>query len=1041
MKQIFLFLFLAATFAAHGQYGNNPNKIRLGNQTSGDGLVYRGSGAPAYTPSDYKNAWVYIDSVAGRMYTYRGGAWEFVSAGAGVDSLAYRNDSLFVYSPDTTFFVVIDRTITVAGSSGTPQTVDPGQTVTIAAGNGVTTTAGATRILTVAADTGVLASKTYTTNALALKLNLGDTATMLAPYQRDISLTTTGTSGAATFSSNILNIPQYQAALTNPVTGTGTTNYLAKFTGTSSIGNGIASDDGTRFSLDDASTSTAKPFDFDSWTTAARPAVPMAGDAGYNTTLGLFEGYGASAWMQKSFPAGTTSQTIRHDGTSWVASSNLYHDGTGVGIGATSLGSARLVLKNSQEPSRSTVVATQGFAADTTNWTKGTGWTFSGTTAVATAATGDLTYTPALTITSGNAYEVTYTISGYSAGTLTLAVGNATYVLPAYNLTGNVVVVLPTSATGGFRFTTSTFTGVLDNVTVVQVATPAPVLLAGQDDGGTTAYNPVRMPNSTTWAQGGGGGYVTGGSNNFFGYQAGYNSTTGDYNNFFGYQAGYNSTTGTYNNFFGYQAGYNSTTGGSNNFFGNQAGYNSTTGGSNNFFGYQAGRSNTTGGSNNFFGNQAGRSNTTGGSNNFFGNQAGYNSTTGSYNNFFGNQAGYNSTTGSYNNSFGYQAGYNSTTGSYNNFFGNQAGYNSTTGTYNNFFGNQAGYNSTTGTYNNFFGYQAGRSNTTGTYNNFFGYQAGYNSTAGDTLTGDGNVLIGYQVGDNIRFDADNNVAIGYGIDLPVQNGDNQLVLSNLIFGTGASGTGTTTAGKVGIRTNAPNRELEVSGEVRITDLTTDTPTRIVGADADGDLGALTLGTGVTIDAGVLNVAASAVSDGDKGDIDVTSSGATWTIDTNAVTTVKINAGAVTSAKLATGAVTGAVYGTVYYVPVDSINYDATTDLATYSEIHYYMYTGAGATANQVLTVPAASSTYAGKKIYVVSDDADQLDAYGLAVTSSSGATIRYYSGGDTGFSDNASYASFGHGEGPNAVLFVCVQNPRTLAYRWVAYDGIRGGY
>lgn len=297
MKRYILFaLFCFVAGSAFGQYPANPNKIRLGNQTSGDGLVYRGSGAPAYTPTDAKNAWVYIDSVAGRMYTYRGGAWEFVSAGAGVDSLAYRNDSLFVYSPDTTFYVVIDRTFTIAGSAGTPQAVDPGQTVTISNGFGITTTAAATRTVEVKSDTAAIATKTYTTNALALKLNLSDTATMLAPYQRDISLTTTGTSGAATFSSNVLNIPQYQAALTNPVTGTGTSGKVAKFTGTSSIGNGIASDDGTRFSLDDASTSTAKPFDFDSWTTAARPAIPMAGDAGWNITNTNLDLYSGSAW-------------------------------------------------------------------------------------------------------------------------------------------------------------------------------------------------------------------------------------------------------------------------------------------------------------------------------------------------------------------------------------------------------------------------------------------------------------------------------------------------------------------------------------------------------------------------------------------------------------------------------------------------------------------------------------------------------------------------------------------------------------------------
>ena len=110
--------------------------------------------------------------------------------------------------------------------------------------------------------------------------------------QANITLTTTGTSGAATFSSNTLNIPQYQAAgtyvtsvtgtspivssggttpaisipaattsvngyltstdwntfngkqnaLTNPVTGTGTTNYLPKFTSSSTIGNSIVTE-------------------------------------------------------------------------------------------------------------------------------------------------------------------------------------------------------------------------------------------------------------------------------------------------------------------------------------------------------------------------------------------------------------------------------------------------------------------------------------------------------------------------------------------------------------------------------------------------------------------------------------------------------------------------------------------------------------------------------------------------------------------------------------------------------------------------------
>lgn len=57
--------------------------------------------------------------------------------------------------------------------------------------------------------------------------------------------------------------------------------------------------------------------------------------------------------------------------------------------------------------------------------------------------------------------------------------------------------------------------------------------------------------------------------------------------------------------------------------------------------------------------------------------------------------------------------------------------------------------------------------------------------------------------------------------------------------------------------TSTAARTLHVTGEARITDLTTDTPTRIVGADADGDLGAVTLGSGLSLSAGTLSATAA----------------------------------------------------------------------------------------------------------------------------------------------------------------------------------------
>ena len=46
---------------------------------------------------------------------------------------------------------------------------------------------------------------------------------------------------------------------------------------------------------------------------------------------------GLATWTVPAggLPVGTTSQTLRHDGTNWVANSNIFNDGTNVGIGMT----------------------------------------------------------------------------------------------------------------------------------------------------------------------------------------------------------------------------------------------------------------------------------------------------------------------------------------------------------------------------------------------------------------------------------------------------------------------------------------------------------------------------------------------------------------------------------------------------------------------------------------------------------------------------------------------------------------------------------
>lgn len=46
--------------------------------------------------------------------------------------------------------------------------------------------------------------------------------------------------------------------------------------------------------------------------------------------------WNSSTWVQLNLPSGTTGQTLRHDGTNWIANSTLYNDGTNVGLSTSS---------------------------------------------------------------------------------------------------------------------------------------------------------------------------------------------------------------------------------------------------------------------------------------------------------------------------------------------------------------------------------------------------------------------------------------------------------------------------------------------------------------------------------------------------------------------------------------------------------------------------------------------------------------------------------------------------------------------------------
>jgi hypothetical protein len=98
-------------------------------------------------------------------------------------------------------------------------------------GNGLNITSGGL----LQADTALLVTMFDTTSMLTPYLRKADTTAMLLPYFRD----------ADTTSLNLVSrFAAKQNILTNPITGTGTTNVLPKFTGTSTLGNSSLFDNG-----------------------------------------------------------------------------------------------------------------------------------------------------------------------------------------------------------------------------------------------------------------------------------------------------------------------------------------------------------------------------------------------------------------------------------------------------------------------------------------------------------------------------------------------------------------------------------------------------------------------------------------------------------------------------------------------------------------------------------------------------------------------------------------------------------------------------
>jgi len=383
MKKILLFAFLLCSFSAFAQYPATPTtKQELGRQTTGDGLIYRGSGAPAYTPSNNRNAWIYYDTTNNRLYKSRLGSWSLMVQDTSafneiqmpyiVDDILYltsnvTGEPLTAYINRVWPIAALSDTASITGEnqgdvafvtggtavafrgsaywnpfsggggggsfndfilaadSGSPATITDGQTVTIAGGTGLTS---------------VISGNTVTTN-------LDNTAITAATYgsATQVSQITFDAQGRGILAANVSILLPISAvtALSDSLAAkitriTSTNNYIPRWVGTS-MGNSFFSQDAVSVMMD-----ANKQLELTGGTTANRP-TGVASAMYYNTSNNWFDFHNGTAWFNPARSATTnglfTAGSVLFagsDGTIQQDNTNFFWDDTNnrLGIGTAS---------------------------------------------------------------------------------------------------------------------------------------------------------------------------------------------------------------------------------------------------------------------------------------------------------------------------------------------------------------------------------------------------------------------------------------------------------------------------------------------------------------------------------------------------------------------------------------------------------------------------------------------------------------------------------------------------------------------------------